>query len=87
MRATAFATVLSAALATAASDAPRILANPTDVKFTANLPEKPFFHVSNLDGNVQGYIEASAGEGGAGVKFKVKFENLPKEGGPFSKSS
>lgn len=68
----------------AADNATPVTGNPSDVAFTATLPDKPFFQQAALDGNVKGSISAQAPQDGKGVKFSVKFENFPKEGGPFS---
>lgn len=90
MRAAAIVTTsLSAALvaAQATQDAPKISVNPTDVAFKATLPEDAFFAAGSLNGNVKGSIRAQAPEDGQGVKFTVRFENIPAEGGPFRESS
>lgn len=89
MRAQALAAVLLSACAgqAIAEDAPRVNDNPPGVGFKATLPKEPFFKDAAIDGNVKGYIHAQATDSGQGVKFIVKFSNLPKEGGPFSKSS
>lgn len=73
-----------------AQDAPstsatEVTGNPADKAFVANLPEQPFWTTGTLDGNVKGSVSAKAGPDGVGVTFDVKFSNLPKEGGPFSK--
>ncbi|PHH85800.1 hypothetical protein CDD83_11149 [Cordyceps sp. RAO-2017] len=80
-----FAASLSAGLAAAQAtqDAPKISGNPTDVVYKASLPDQAFFTKGSLDGNVKGSITAQAPEDGVGVKFSVRFENIPKEGGPF----
>ncbi|ODA83931.1 hypothetical protein RJ55_02448 [Drechmeria coniospora] len=79
----AIAAVLSAAVAHAASQNARpITGNPKGVRYTATLPEDPFFH-GDFDGNVEGFITAETPDDGVGVKFTVHFENLPKSGGPF----
>lgn len=89
MRAQALATVLLSAYAgqAIAQDAPRVNDNPPGVGYKATFPEEPFFKEAAIEGNVKGEIYAQATDSGEGVKFKVKFSNLPKEGGPFSKSS
>ncbi|EKJ76721.1 hypothetical protein FPSE_03132 [Fusarium pseudograminearum CS3096] len=86
MRAQALAAVLLSACAgqTVAQDAPRVNDNPPGVGFKATLPKEPFFKDAAIDGNVKGYIHAQATDSGQGVKFMVKFSNLPKEGGPFT---
>lgn len=92
MRAQALAAVLLSACAgqavaqDASQDAPRVNDNPPGVGYKATLPKEPFFKDAAIDGNVKGYIHAQATDSGQGVKFMVKFSNLPKEGGPFSKS-
>ena len=73
-------------LAQDAPDAPPVENQPEGKSFTATLPEEPFW-TGALDGNVKGYVSAKTGPDGVGATFDVKFENLPKEGGPFSKSS
>ncbi|KAG5919360.1 hypothetical protein E4U42_006539 [Claviceps africana] len=67
----------------AANDAPIITGNPVDVIYTASLPSKPFFAAPGLSGSIQGFISASAPPDGVGVRFTIRFENLPKTGGPF----
>lgn len=59
--------------------------SPAGASYKAVLPEEPFFAEAALDGNVKGGIWAETAENGIGTKFTVKFENLPKEGGPFCK--
>ncbi|KAJ0168485.1 Cell surface Cu-only superoxide dismutase [Colletotrichum tanaceti] len=61
-----------------------VVINPTGIVYEAVLPEKPFFKAGSLDGNVKGSIVAITAPDGKGVEFKVKFSNLPKEGGPFA---
>jgi len=61
--------------------------NPVGKVYTATLPEKPFFNPTNPKGNVKGSISATANPNGIGVKFTVKFENLPTSGGPFRRFS
>ncbi|OAA48724.1 Superoxide dismutase, copper/zinc binding domain protein [Metarhizium rileyi] len=58
--------------------------NPLDAVYTATLPEKPFFNAPGLKGNVKGFINAAAAPDGVGVRLTMRFENLPKTGGPFS---
>ncbi|CAF3450160.1 hypothetical protein SNK03_000674 [Fusarium graminearum] len=86
MRAQALAAVLLSACAgqAIAEDAPRVNDNPPGVGFKATLPKESFFKDAAIDGNVKGYIHAQATDSGQGVKFIVKFSNLPKEGGPFT---
>ena len=71
----------------AVTDAPAVDDNPVGVAYQATLPKDRFFKPAALDGNVKGYVWAEAADDGKGVKFKVHFENLPKEGGPFGKFS
>ncbi|CCF32418.1 superoxide dismutase [Colletotrichum higginsianum] len=61
-----------------------IATNPAGVVYEAVLPGQLFYKAGSLNGNVRGSIIASTATGGKGVKFKVKFSNLPKEGGPFT---
>ncbi|KAL2685392.1 hypothetical protein Neosp_006490 [[Neocosmospora] mangrovei] len=65
-------------------DAEKVMDNPPGVPFKATLPKQRFFKDAELDGNAKGSILAVATDSGNGVKFKVKFSNLPKEGGPFT---
>ncbi|KAG6024202.1 hypothetical protein E4U40_003441 [Claviceps sp. LM458 group G5] len=67
----------------AAEIAAVVTKNPLDVIYTATLPSEPFFEASGLSGNVKGFISASAPPDGVGVRFTVRFQNLPKTGGPF----
>ena len=66
-------------------DADKVTDNPTGAVFKATLPTDPFFKAGSLNGNARGSISAVSAVGGEGVQFTVKFENLPKEGGPFGK--
>ncbi len=68
----------------ASTSATVVTGNPADKAFTAALPEGAFW-TGSLDGNVKGSVSAKAGPDGVGVTFDVKFSNIPKEGGPFSK--
>ncbi|KAH7171007.1 superoxide dismutase [Dactylonectria macrodidyma] len=85
MRSSAVLAALSMAFVShvAGQNAEPVTDNPVGVVYKATLPEEPFFKNAALDGNVKGFITAMAAEDGHGVRFKVKFENLPKEGGPF----
>ncbi|KAH7022949.1 superoxide dismutase [Ilyonectria destructans] len=85
MRSFAALAFLSMALVghVAGHDAEPVTDNPVGVVYKATLPKDPFFKGAALDGNVKGFITAMAAEDANGVRFKVKFENLPKEGGPF----
>ncbi|KAG6112419.1 hypothetical protein E4U13_004300 [Claviceps humidiphila] len=67
----------------AAEIAAVVTKNPLDVIYTATLPSEPFFEAPGLSGNVKGFISASAPPDGVGVRFTVRFQNLPKTGGPF----
>ncbi|KAL6866668.1 superoxide dismutase [Trichoderma novae-zelandiae] len=85
MRPFGFLAVLSTALfgCAAAKDAPVVVDNPQGVELKATLPKKPFFAGAALEGNVKGFVSATAAPAGKGVRFKVQFENFPKSGGPF----
>ncbi|KAK7422636.1 hypothetical protein QQZ08_009442 [Neonectria magnoliae] len=85
MRAFAVLAALSVALIgrVAGQDAEPVTDNPVGVLYKASLPEEPFFKPTTIDGNVKGFISAEAANDGNGVRFVVKFQNLPKEGGPF----
>ncbi|KID63600.1 Cell surface Cu-only superoxide dismutase [Metarhizium brunneum] len=79
-----FSTLLVAgisAIAHATHDAPVVLNNP-HVTYQAVFPKDAFYH-GNIHGNVCGSVRASRGPHGRGVRFDVRLENLPKEGGPF----
>lgn len=67
----------------AGQNAEPVTDNPVGVTYKATLPDTPFFKYSGLEGNVKGYISATANRDGNGVDFSVLFSNLPKEGGPF----
>ncbi|KAG5936225.1 hypothetical protein E4U53_000262 [Claviceps sorghi] len=67
----------------AAENAPVVTNNPVGVIYTASLPSEPFFRAPGLSGSIQGFISASAPPDGVGVRFTIRFENLPKTGGPF----
>ncbi|KAG5948855.1 hypothetical protein E4U60_000637 [Claviceps pazoutovae] len=71
----------SALCAAQTQDAPVTQNNPR-VVYQATLPKEAFYK-GDLDGNVRGYVRAERGPDGQGVKFKVHFKNLPKQGGPF----
>ncbi|KPM43853.1 hypothetical protein AK830_g2659 [Neonectria ditissima] len=85
MRAFAVLATMAVALlgCVAGQDASPVTDNPVGVLYKASLPDEPFFKQTTIDGNVKGSISASAANGGNGVRFVVKFSNLPKEGGPF----
>lgn len=68
----------------ALAEAPPSTDNPTGVVYQAVLPDEPFFAGADIEGNVKGSITAVSREDGNGVRFTVKFENLPTEGGPFT---
>lgn len=63
--------------------------NPPGVVYLATLPEVAFTKGSAYanGGNAKGHVSAVASPDGVGVMFSVHFSNLPKEGGPFSKSN
>ncbi|RDA89235.1 hypothetical protein CP532_0589 [Ophiocordyceps camponoti-leonardi (nom. inval.)] len=85
MRAAVLATAsLSAGLVAAqgTQNAPVIKSNPSGATFEAQLPAEAFTKGS-LPANVQGSIVASTPADGVGVEFKVRFNNVPQEGGPF----
>ncbi|KAF4976305.1 hypothetical protein FZEAL_7021 [Fusarium zealandicum] len=86
MRAHATLAVLFTALIgqVVGQDAAKVADNPPGVIYKAALPKERAFKDAALDGNVKGSIVAVATDSGDGVSFKVKFSNLPKEGGPFS---
>ncbi|RTE76047.1 hypothetical protein BHE90_009479 [Fusarium euwallaceae] len=86
MRAHATLALLLTALAgqVVGQDAEKVMDNPPGVPFKATLPKERFFKDADLMGNAKGSILAVATDSGNGVKFKVKFSNLPKEGGPFT---
>ena len=86
MKPSAAFAILSSALVgqVICQEAPPVDDNPVGVTYKATLPKDRFFKDAALAGNVKGSISAWAADDGNGVKFKVKFENLPKEGGPFS---
>lgn len=69
----------------AGQNAEPVTDNPVGVIYKASFPEVPFFKYSGLEGNVKGYVSATANKDGKGVDFSVELSNLPKEGGPFSK--
>lgn len=70
----------------AAEDAMPASNNPVGAAYKAMLPEEPFFESAALEGNIKGGIWAETAADQVGTKFTVKFENLPKEGGPFCTS-
>ncbi len=54
--------------------------------YRAVLPQQAFAQDAYpFGGNIKGEILATASPDGIGVLFKVRFSNLPKEGGPFRK--
>jgi len=57
--------------------------NPVGQVYSAVLPEKEFFNPADPKGNVKGSITGTSNPNGVGIKFEVKFENLPTSGGPF----
>ncbi len=59
--------------------------NPPGVVYQATLPDTAFTKsVFPKGGNIKGSISAVANSNGIGVRFQVRFSNLP-EGGPFRK--
>lgn len=66
----------------ALGDAAVVSDNPTDITYTATLPEAAFTF-PGPQGNVKGSVVAVGNPDGVGVKFNVKFSNLPTVGGPF----
>lgn len=77
-----FATMIGQSMAQTATP---VTDNPVGVVYKATLPDKPFFTDAAITGPLKGSIAAIAPIDRNGVKFTVKFENLPAEGGPFSK--
>ncbi|PKS10515.1 hypothetical protein jhhlp_002267 [Lomentospora prolificans] len=61
-------------------DATVVKDNPEGLVYKAEFPEQPFSPIS-IEGNVKGSLIAKSVEDG--IEFRVKFENLPAEGGPF----
>lgn len=62
-----------------------VVNNPPGVVYQATLPDTAFDKAAFPNGgNVQGSIAATANPDGIGIWFKVRFSNLPKEGGPFT---
>ncbi|KAG6016467.1 hypothetical protein E4U41_004437 [Claviceps citrina] len=82
MRFSAFLVAGLSALCTAQTQDAPVAENQPHVIYQATLPKEAFFK-GKLDGNVRGYVRAQRGPHNKGVKYKVHFENLPKEGGPF----
>lgn len=56
------------------------------VAFRAVFPTKKQFTATPA-GPVKGVIVAQSGQGGTGVMYSIRIENLPDEGGPFGKST
>ncbi|KAI9171472.1 Cell surface Cu-only superoxide dismutase [Paramyrothecium foliicola] len=84
MRSSTFAPLAALVAQAIAQDATPVTGNPIGVLYKATLPEKPFFAGADIEGNVKGFISGVATPDGNAVEFTVQFENLPKEGGPFS---
>ncbi|KAI1432814.1 superoxide dismutase [Xylaria sp. CBS 124048] len=63
-------------------DALVVTNNPIGKSAVAVLPAQPFTQGS-LEGNIEGFVQVTTGEGGVGVDFEVFLSNLPKEGAPF----
>lgn len=62
--------------------------NPAGVVFKATLPKEAFFKPAFPEGgNIKGEIKAEANTDGKGVRFTIKFSNLPKGVGALRKSS
>jgi hypothetical protein len=69
-------------------DAAEVNNNPAGVVYKATLPKEAFFKPAFPNGgNIQGEIKAEANTDGKGVKFTIKFSNLPKGIGAMRKSS
>lgn len=83
---TTLALLSAAAIGHVAGEAPPTSGNPPNVAYKATI-EKAFFEDAVLPGPLKASIVAQAPADGEGVGFTVHFENLPDEGGPFSKSS
>ncbi|KJZ73899.1 hypothetical protein HIM_06792 [Hirsutella minnesotensis 3608] len=71
------------AAAQAVQMAPKIPDNPDGTVYDAELPKQPFFTAGSLQGNIQGSVRVAAAPNKVGVRYRVHFSNLPKEGGPF----
>ncbi|KAK4145466.1 superoxide dismutase [Dichotomopilus funicola] len=66
-------------------DAAAITNNPENAVYKAILPRSAFFEPAYPEGgNIEGEVTARAGDGGKGVRFSVKLNNLPSTGGPFT---
>lgn len=89
MRMSIATAILAAASASAQDtgklgDAAVINDNPVGAVYKATLPETAFTKSAYPNGgNVKGSVYALSSPDGTGVIFKVKFSNLPSEGGPF----
>ncbi|KAH8179921.1 copper/zinc superoxide dismutase (SODC) domain-containing protein [Sarocladium implicatum] len=68
----------------ALAQAPPTTDNPKGAIYQAVLPDEPFFSGAAIEGNIKGSITGASREDGKGVRFTIKFENLPAEGGPFT---
>lgn len=81
--------LLLAALAGAQATikAPQIPDNPTGAVYDASLTKEPFFQQGNLNGNIRGSVRIEAAPNKVGVKVRVSFRNMPKDGGPFRQYS
>lgn len=53
--------------------------------FRAKFPDDQFFQPAGKKGSVTGVVYADTNDGGTGVTYNVKIDNLPSEGGPFGK--
>lgn len=82
-------TILAAASVSAQNtgklgDAAEVNDNPVGAIYKATLPDTAFTKSAYPNGgNVKGSIYALSSPDGEGVIFKVKFSNIPSEGGPF----
>lgn len=66
---------------------PEALGNPKEATYTAVLPRDVFDKEIKLSANIEGSVHVEAAANNIGVLYLVRFKNLPKEGGPFSRSS
>lgn len=82
---TTLALLSAAAIGQVVAEASETSGNPANVVYKATI-DKPFFADAILPGQLKASIVAQAPADGKGVNFNVQFENLPDEGGPFSKS-
>lgn len=85
-RTLALALLTAVGLHQAAATAPATTGNPPWVIYKATIKDA-FYAGADLPGHIMGSIIAQAPFDGNGVDFKVFFNNLPVEGGPFSMCS